>query len=439
MSRLADGVAALWAIARTARRVQAEQWLAPSVLAARRLERLRNLLARARRAPFYHAALIQAGVGDPAAFQERDLERLSLVDRQVIARHGSDAFLTRPPDGLFAVTTSGSTGTPGRFLRSRVEETEYSARWMRVYLAHGCGIRDIQVNLASERKLDRGGAVTLLRRAGVLPPVTRLAPTTPPAEVLARVQALAPPILSGYAGAIEALAEHVIATGAEVPRPRATFCTAMEVTDRCIELARRAFDAPVVDVYVTNEFGVIGWTCPRRSDVMHLNDDCFVIEVVDADGRPLPPGEVGELVVTGLGLRAMPLIRYRMGDMAARLPGACECGRGLALMSRVQGRTAHAIRRPDGGLIITPLITSLVGRAHGYEWIRSFQVREEPGFRLRVLVDARRPPTDAQRAELVATLGKGVGPGFTVALELVDRIPPAPSGKLQFLVPLARA
>jgi len=271
----------------------------------------------------------------------------------------------------------------------------------------------------------------------VLPRVERLASDAPPAEVLERVRSLNPPILTGYAGAIEALADHVLATGAVIQPPRAVFCTAMEVTDRCLELAERAFRAPAVDVYVTNEFGVIAWSCPVRRDLLHVNDDAFVVEVIGPDGAPVPPGTVGELVVTSLGLTSMPLLRYNMGDMAARVPEPCICGRGLGLLTRVQGRTAHAIRRPNGALITTPFITSLFGRAQAHEWVRRFQVREERGRRLRFLLDARRPPSEVQRGALARTVESAVGEDFQVALELVDEIPNAPSGKLQFLVPLA--
>jgi phenylacetate-CoA ligase len=170
-----------------------------------------------------------------------------------------------------------------------------------------------------------------------------------------------------------------------------------------------------------------------------VNDDAFVVEVVAPDGTPVPPGTLGELVVTSLGLSAMPLIRYRMGDMAARLSETCGCGRGLGLLTRVHGRTAHAIRRPSGALITTPLITSLFGRAAAHTWVRRFQVREEPGRHLRFLVDARRPPSEVQRHTLTEIVESSVGADFEIAIELVDQIPMAPNGKLQFLVPLPRS
>ena len=348
-------------------RVEKEQWLPAEELAARRQARLQHVLARAAETRYYGAAFREAGITDPEKFELRQIERLPFLDRRIIATHGLDAFLTVGRAGLINVTTSGSTGTPGQFLRHKIEEADYSARWWRVYSAFGCRGWDSQINLARLDKPDRAGPIKFLRRIGVLPRIERVASDAPPAEVLERVQHLSPPILTGYAGAIEALAEHILATGARVRPPRAVFCTAMEVTDRCLELAEEAFQAPAVDVYVTNEFGVIAWSCPARRDVLHVNDDSFVVEVVAQDGTPVPPGTLGELVVTSLGLTSMPLIRYRMGDMAAHLPEACECGRGLGLLTRVQGRTAHAIRRPSGALITTPLITGLFGQAAAHD------------------------------------------------------------------------
>jgi phenylacetate-CoA ligase len=420
-------------------RVEKEQWLPAEELAARRQARLQHVLVRAAQTRYYGAALREAGVTDPDKFELHQIARLPFLDRRIIATHGLDAFLTVGRAGLISVTTSGSTGTPGQFLRHKLEEADYSARWWRVYSAFGCRAWDSQINLARLDKPDRAGPMMFLRRMGVLPRIERVASDAPPAEVLDRVQDLSPPILTGYAGAIEALAEHVLATGARVRPPRAVFCTAMEVTDRCLELAEEAFQAPAVDVYVTNEFGVIAWSCPARRNVLHVNDDAFVVEVVAQDGTLAPPGTLGELVVTSLGLTSMPLIRYRMGDMAARLPEACECGRGLGLLTRVQGRTAHAIRRPSGALITTPLITGLFGRAAAHTWVRRFQVREEPGRQLRFLVDARRPPSEAQRHMLTEIVESSVGTDFEIAIEIVDQIPMAPNGKLQFLVPLTRS
>ena len=77
---------------------------------------------------------------------------------------------------------------------------------------------------------------------------------------------------------------------------------------------------------------------------MHLNEDHFIFEVVDPKtGENLPPGEVGELIITTLTKEAFPLIRFRTGDICSMQSEACQCGRSLARMSRVLGRTDQVI------------------------------------------------------------------------------------------------
>jgi len=88
--------------------------------------------------------------------------------------------------------------------------------------------------------------------------------------------------------------------------------------------------------------GVAG-ECKNRQG-MHLNEDHFFPEVVDPQsGLPLPPGELGELVLTTLTREATPLVRFRTGDLCALVQERCPCGRTLARMSRIYGRTDDVI------------------------------------------------------------------------------------------------
>jgi len=83
----------------------------------------------------------------------------------------------------------------------------------------------------------------------------------------------------------------------------------------------------------------VGNECEYKTGV-HLCDDHFYPEVINPDtGAVLPPGEVGELVITTLTKEATPLIRYRTRDITSLIPGACECGRTSVRMERIMGRT----------------------------------------------------------------------------------------------------
>jgi phenylacetate-CoA ligase len=84
--------------------------------------------------------------------------------------------------------------------------------------------------------------------------------------------------------------------------------------------------------------GVAGECLERRG--MHVNEDHFLVEVVDpATLKPVAPGGIGELVVTTLTKEAFPVIRYRTGDLTRLLPDPCPCGRTLVRMDRILGRT----------------------------------------------------------------------------------------------------
>lgn len=73
---------------------------------------------------------------------------------------------------------------------------------------------------------------------------------------------------------------------------------------------------------------------------LHVNEDHFVIEIIDPDtGEPVPDGTPGEVCFTCVTKQALPLLRYRTHDIAARIPGACACGRTLTRITKPAGRT----------------------------------------------------------------------------------------------------
>lgn len=78
--------------------------------------------------------------------------------------------------------------------------------------------------------------------------------------------------------------------------------------------------------YGSREMALGGAICCPAHQGMHLRENQVIAEIVDKQGRPLPPGERGELVITTIGMEAMPLIRYRTGDETRVLPGPCPCG-----------------------------------------------------------------------------------------------------------------
>ena len=105
------------------------------------------------------------------------------------------------------------------------------------------------------------------------------------------------------------------------------------------------FGAPFRDVYGTGELGMVAAGC-GRSRGLHVFDDLFVVEIL-RDGRVVPPGQVGQVTITDLSNRAMPIVRYEVGDVGSLVDEPCPCGRpGSRLV--LHGRCQETLAGPSG-------------------------------------------------------------------------------------------
>ena len=96
-------------------------------------------------------------------------------------------------------------------------------------------------------------------------------------------------------------------------------------------------------------------TCPAHEG-MHLRENHVIAEIVDGQGRPLPPGERGELVITTIGMEAMPLIRYRTGDYTRVIPGKCPCGSEVLRLDTVHRKETAELTALDEALFSLPFV-----------------------------------------------------------------------------------
>ena len=117
--------------------------------------------------------------------------------------------------------------------------------------------------------------------------------------------------------------------------------------------------------YGSREIGLGGAvTCPAFEG-MHLRENDLIAEIVDEEGRVLPRGEWGELVLTSIEADAMPLIRYRTGDITRILPEPCPCGSAVIRLDRVRRRSR------------CPAMEKLDDRMFQYEEVVDYRMRME--------------------------------------------------------------
>lgn len=108
--------------------------------------------------------------------------------------------------------------------------------------------------------------------------------------------------------------------------------------------------------YGSREMALGGAVSCQAHAGMHLREDHVIAEIVDENGEPLPPGEIGELVITCIGMEAMPLIRYCTGDYTRILPGPCPCGSEVLRLDAVWRKGSEELERLDETLFSLPFV-----------------------------------------------------------------------------------
>ncbi len=108
--------------------------------------------------------------------------------------------------------------------------------------------------------------------------------------------------------------------------------------------------------YGSREMALGGAICCPAHCGMHLRENHVIAEIVDREGRPLPPGETGELVITTIGMEAMPLIRYRTGDRTRVIPGRCACGSEVLRLDSVHREDSSLLAALDERMFSCPAV-----------------------------------------------------------------------------------
>jgi phenylacetate-coenzyme A ligase PaaK-like adenylate-forming protein len=309
-------------------------------LQSRRLDELLRRLAG--QSPFYQRRLEEAGIDPAASITLGELHALPFTTKADLWDHYPWGMLAVPREQV--VRVHGSSGTGGRptlVAYSRADLAVWAEVCARALGCAGAGPGTV-VHNGYGYGLFTGG---LGMHAGAELMGCTLVPVSggQTARQVTLIRDLRPEVLCctpSYAARLaEALAEAGIAR--EEISLRVGIFGAEPWSEAMRAQLEAAMSIKALDIYGLSE--VIGpgvaCECVEARSGLHVNEDHFLAEVVDpATGAPLPPGARGELVFTTLTKEAMPVLRYRTGDIAALDATPCACGRTLARMSKVLGR-----------------------------------------------------------------------------------------------------
>lgn len=417
-------------------RLERSQWLTRAQIERLQEEKLGALLRNALKHSPWHAERIRAAGIDPSrdACALKDLGRLPTMTKQDARANLAGIRWSEVPGGAQRYNTGGSSGEPLTFYFGRWRQASDAAGRMRARRWWGLepGAREVYL-WGAPVELGRTDRIKTLRDR-LLNQLLLNAFEMSPASMDAYLQALegfGPECLYGYASSIALLAAHARERGAKLRLPRLRVVCA---TGEPLYPHQRALIGEVFGAPVANEFGSrdIGFTAHETlAGQMLLMSESIVLEVLDAAGRAVAPGEMGEAVMTGLCSEAQPFIRYRTGDMVRMSGAPCREGRGLHVIEEVLGRSTDFVVRADGTIMHALAVIYVLRAAEG---VAQFKFVQESLRDYSVLVVPDKDWTEARRGQVIAGLAARLGADARITLRTVDAIAAEASGKHRYVV-----
>jgi phenylacetate-CoA ligase len=416
------------------------QWLSRDELLALQQAKLQRVVEYAYRyVPYYRRAFEAIG------FQPADLRRdpaclahLPVLSKAIIRDNWHDMLTTEPERRrtLSKLSTSGSTGHPLVFMRDSdfrdyvTAECQRHISWAGWQLGTvqafiwGAGLNPTLARSARTRMIDlvwnrfQTDAFNLTDKSM--------------ADFAEQVLRRKPRILFCYATSLHRFAQFVRSSS----YPEMTFDGIFSSAEMLLPAVRtyieETFHSRMFNHYGSNELGGVAGECKAHTG-LHISVEGHYVEIL-RDERQAQPGETGDIIVTNLNNLGMPFIRYRVGDAGAWYSDHnCPCGRAAPMLNAIEGRIVDSFKTRDGRTVWAGFAGAAF-RCLADPSIKQFQVVQKSLDNMLVrLVPAGSIP-QAVLDEITQTIQLTFGDNVTVHFELLDNIPPLPSGKHRYAV-----
>jgi phenylacetate-CoA ligase len=400
------------------------QWLPREEIEQLQLRRLRRQIAHAHDHVGYWREVLQAaGVTPDDVRTLDDVHRVPVLTKESLRDNIYFDLLSDNNDKrkIRKIVTCGATGEPLAVFVDRLQldmrwaNTARGAEWTGYRLGNPRARLDARVPIDPDRLgavAERIDAVLTSRASLAIFPFDDVALR----RFVERLRHHAPALLDGDAEAFTLIACLLAARGDAPLAARAILTAGQTLTPESRALIERQLGARVFDRYSSGEFGAIAQQCEAASGY-HVNAESYLVEVL-RDGRPAADGEEGEVVVTDLTNRCVPLLRYALGDRAVTSSRPCPCGRQLPLLERVSGRPQAVLSGTGGRWIPASFFARLF---EGYEYaVRRYQVLQNDAGRVDLRIVRRSRFTAETERDIRVALDRVLGAEVTIGIEFVE-------------------
>lgn len=369
-----------------------------------------------------------------------DLTKLPVLSKADIRRNFEDLVSRDFPESGLIPSESGGTGDQIKFYNTREETSWIFAAEYRAYGWSGYRLGDPCFMLWGS-PIDVSKYSSMLGRfTNALDRKLVLNTYVLSDEVLGKLACMLkkfnPEIIRGYASSVYMIAKYMLENDIDNVRPRAVITSAETLLNYMRKTIKEAFGCPVFDFYGSREIGSLAAECEEHSGY-HISAENVALEFVK-EGEHVANEEDGVILATNLRNFGMPFIRYEIGDVGRPSNEVCGCGRGLPLMSSIEGRVSQFMAVYDKRLgRVIPVSTAAPGvfsMALMHVPLERYQIVQESLDR--VVIKAVRGKGYLQRHTdfILDHLHKYLGDSITMHVEFVDYLPPLPSGKRSVFV-----
>jgi len=402
------------------------QWKSPLILERVRERKIRRLISHAyHKVPFYRAIFEDRKIRPEDIRKVADLSALPLISKKDLQGLSAKEKLAAGchPQNCRAFLTSGTTGRPLTVFYSRRDWTMLNLGSARAFFA--MGMRPWHrmasfVGKAATQKHKKWYEYLGIWRG------RDLSSWENPRSWIAHLRRWQPDVLIGYVMTLKILGEAVQDKGPQPWAPDLIISGSGVLDDFTRRFLASVFSCSVMDYYASFEAGTIAWECPT-CDGYHLSSDTVIVETL-ADGKPVSPGETGEVVITNLHAYAMPFIRYRQEDEAVLSTRRPKCGRGLPLLDRIHGRADDCVILSDGRKIPSQPFYYSIEPVRG---VKRWKVVQEDLLTIRIDIEPSGEFSEDSRRLIERNLRKAIGDGMTLKFSIGPSIPVHPSQKFR--------
>ena len=413
--------------------LERSQWLSREQIISDQNDAIREFIRYAYdHVPYYRRVMVAGGILPKSIQSAADLGRFPYLTKSDIRLHFEELQASPRPARTQTISTGGSTGAPAKVLVAMESHGFAEAARLRAQGWFGLkpGEREMflwgsPIELGRQSRWRQGRDRLLNSRLLSAFDLSEEAL----AQYAKRIREFRPQKLYGYASALAYLAFYMLKTGQTIDTdwPKAIFATAEPLLPHQRKAIQQAFHCPAVTEYGARDAGLVAHECPAGR--LHVNAERIIVEI-DEDKHFSVPGK-GEIVITNLLSRAMPLIRYRTGDVGQLDAAECSCGRGLPLLSSVEGRQTDFLVTPSGRVLHALAIIYPIREAPG---VAEFQVVQETVGRVVIRLVADHSFSESACQSLIGKTRLALGGEVLVEVERVSTIPRLPSGKFRYVV-----